>query len=68
MHTLQNNTHMSQYAKDAEMEILNTRLNTLLLHKVKGIQIRSRANQIELEEKSTKFFFKQECINYEKKN
>ena len=67
MQTLENNDAISQISRDAEMEVLKHRLDNLLLLKIKGIQVRSRANQIELEEKSTKFFFKQECINNEKK-
>ena len=67
MHNLQNDTSLSQTELDARIEVLKTRLDNLLLYKIKGIQVRARANQIELDEKSTKFFYKQENINNNKK-
>ena len=39
---------------------------TLLSHNIKGLQVRARANQIELNEKSTQFVYKLETIQNDK--
>ena len=67
MVNIQNNTSISKNEAEAELDNIKTRLNSLLSYKIKGMQVRARANQIELNEKSTKFFYKQEKINNDKK-
>ena len=52
---------------NTEIETLSLRLDDLLNTKVKGAQIRAKADFIELGEKSTKFFFKKEKINCDNK-
>ena len=67
MVNIQNNTSISKNEAEAELDNIKSRLNSLLSYKIKGMQVRARANQIELNEKSTKFFYKQEKINNDKK-
>ena len=64
---LQLNSSITETEREAQMETLKNRLDDILVLKVRGIQIRSRANQIELDEKSTKYFYKQEILNNNRK-